>query len=78
MVRLEKITGLTPLRNVAGEPCYEDNRATPLNFGNKCILGRRPKIFVANGNNNDMKGRSPKIFVARLNNNLKRGVALKS
>jgi hypothetical protein len=30
MVRVEKISGLTPLLNVVGESCYEDNRATPL------------------------------------------------
>ena len=35
--------------------------------------GRSPKIFVANGYNNDMEGRSPKIFVANGYNNDMKG-----
>jgi len=59
MVRVDKITGLTPLNYFNRTFFYEENRDTPLNFGNKCILGRSPEIFVANRYNNDMEGRSP-------------------
>ena len=47
MVRVDKITGLTPLNYFNRTFFYEENRDTPLNFGNKCILRHRPEIFVA-------------------------------